>query len=276
MVEAIDMASIDTNSQNNYKLIECIGIEVFPFLCLPIELRILTYRYLVPNIDISSHPMPSRFPNPESPTEIREDKQICTPGILRVSKQIYQEAITEFYGCGRFQLTVVRRGEMTFDFLGYGYLFDDVLPPVLNLVRNLKLTIKVNRSPTPERAEQIAHLFRRCFLHPERSALETMHIEFGSFGYGVFWSEHLQNANLLSDTLDRYLGPLKEVRELKAVTAVQHLDMPNDHDRGGLGNEFEARRDAILVEIKTTLEELVKLMVLPLQATSTDRTTSKT
>lgn len=240
-------------------------IEPFPFFRLPFEIRLLCYQYLIPDITISSYPVPSRFSTPETPTEIRADKQICTPGILAVSKRVHDEVIDEFYGRGQFELTVVKRGDLTFDFLGRGHFFDDEnLPRVYYLVRNLKLTIKIKTCPSGEAGDQISRIYLQCFFHLKQTALETVHIEI--VNQGTFWSEHLRDPTRLGNTIAGYLGPLKAVRGMKRVTVLQNIEMPNEWETSGLGldNDLMAsRRDKILSEVQNALDEVKCLMVLP-------------
>lgn len=244
--------------------------EPFPFFRLPFEIRLLCYRYLVPDLLIPSYPVPSRFSTPDTRTHIRADEQICTPGILAVSKRVHDEVINEFYSRGQFELTIVRRGCLTFDFLGRGHSFDeDNLPSVYYLVKNLKLTIKIKSCPLGDASNQISRVYQQCFFHAKPSALETLQIEIK--GQGAFWSVHLHDPTFLGITIAEYLGPLKALRGLKKVTVLRKLEMPNMWATIETNSQFViSRTNKMLDEIQIALDELKELMVSPSPATLLD------
>ncbi|OCL04711.1 hypothetical protein AOQ84DRAFT_380305 [Glonium stellatum] len=79
----------------------------FPFLLLPLEIRYIVYSYIVPDKivppmrEAANKMVSSKWYRP-----LRHDDERCCPEILRTSKEIYNEAIEEFYRNVAFQVDV--------------------------------------------------------------------------------------------------------------------------------------------------------------------------
>jgi len=71
----------------------------FPFLDLPLELRLQVYQYLVPDQDI----IEARNFGSET---LRHDGQRCCISLLRTNHQIYEEFLNEWYGLKTYELTL--------------------------------------------------------------------------------------------------------------------------------------------------------------------------
>jgi len=218
------------------------------------ELRILCYRYLVPNIDFVFN-RSSPFDNTTS--DLRSDGDSCTPAILRVSKQVYREAIKEFYGYRTFTLEILNLGgPMGFNFLSQECLWDKDLPSIFFSVKKLCLSLEFSSSPDLERSRQLARIVRHCFLE-RASCLESLHIQIEPGAR--FWLQHMRYLDKLPITIDCYLGPLMEVRGLSTVTV------------GKVEYKFMTERSLAIIETKdrmlrdldAALDELKNLMVLP-------------
>ncbi|KAF5870318.1 uncharacterized protein Bfra_009702 [Botrytis fragariae] len=70
--------------------------RISPLLQLPVELRLLIYKYLVPDGDI----LPIRVR--ERPETLRKDGGSICPAVLYLNRQIHNEVIPLWYGSGNF------------------------------------------------------------------------------------------------------------------------------------------------------------------------------
>src|ERR1700761_5056207 len=77
------------------------------FLDLPVELRLMVYKYLVPNTFVPVRFLPpSSLAHPDQ-LNLRTDGRFCYPAILRTNRLIYKEAIDLWYGSAVFYLQIV-------------------------------------------------------------------------------------------------------------------------------------------------------------------------
>ena len=70
------------------------------FLDIPADIRLLIYQYLVPTLEVSAI----------TKSPLRHDNEPCCTSILRVNRQIYQEAIHEWYGFCTYNIELQDKG----------------------------------------------------------------------------------------------------------------------------------------------------------------------
>src|ERR1700748_601884 len=99
--------------------------ERLSFLDLPVELRLMVYKYLIPNtIVIPMRGLPRENYPPET---LRTDGQLCYPAILRTNRRIYEEAIDMWYGTATFHMDIHGRNIY---FLDTEFKVKDFLPRI--------------------------------------------------------------------------------------------------------------------------------------------------
>jgi hypothetical protein len=108
------------------------------FLDLPVELRLVVYKYLVPNTVVPVRYFPSSDDAHSDHLNLRTDGRFCYPAILRTNRLIYEEAIDLWYGTAVFYLNIL--GDFL-NFQGTKYFPGDVLPQTLRRVRTLHITL---------------------------------------------------------------------------------------------------------------------------------------
>jgi hypothetical protein len=116
------------------------------FVDLPVELRLLIYEYLIPNNMIISYD----FHRSGIVQYHRHDQQPCSPAMLRVNRQIYDELIEMWYETAEFHISTVGR---KLYFLGDAIATGDAtLPLNLRLIRSLGIRLQLDspRSAEPE------------------------------------------------------------------------------------------------------------------------------
>jgi hypothetical protein len=106
------------------------------FLLLPLEVRQMIYSYLVPDTNI-----PIKEPELPDPRALRLDGTVCSPQLLQVNYQIYEEFFEQFYGHATFAMYVEQH---EISFLGTPiYVYDPKFPRALQVVRSLHIEIQL-------------------------------------------------------------------------------------------------------------------------------------
>lgn len=109
-----------------------------PFLRLPAEVRLLIYRYLIPD-----NPLETWSPRLD-PFYLRLDGKPCASAILRTNRTVYQEVVREWYGLIPY-VAVIK--QQCINFLG------TIIPPSLVLsifwqIRSFELIICLESEPS--------------------------------------------------------------------------------------------------------------------------------
>ncbi|EAW12036.1 uncharacterized protein ACLA_007960 [Aspergillus clavatus NRRL 1] len=101
------------------------------FTDLPPEIRVLVYRYLIPNTDAE--------------TAHRLDREPCAPAMLRTNSMIYRELLQEWYSAIPYSLSIATPADICFTHQQFSP--DNPLPSTLLQVSTLHLYINIVRSP---------------------------------------------------------------------------------------------------------------------------------
>ena len=183
---------------------------------LPFEIRVMVYRYLVPNI----------FREDMRLSPALRDDGLCYPGILRTSRQIYKEAIYEFYGQVFFRASIVTSG---FHIHGSSYSLHSRPPSTLRHIRMLDLSIYLSapnmwdtvgsrrNSLSPRRHYNYTPFLRLWLARgPEPIRLQKLRLRFVlSFAFIEAYKGQLSE---LRAALNQQLSPLRAVRGLWEVS----------------------------------------------------------
>jgi len=131
------------------------------FLRLPLDIRRLVYRYLVPNVDLGPYANIYKL----APKELRKDGEPCYPAILRTNRTIYNEVMREWYGVLNFTAVWNRYSTPTLKFLGKTTRPGEIPPSALRHVANLtlKITLQPGQDHKPKAADDYQALLEACF-----------------------------------------------------------------------------------------------------------------
>jgi len=183
-----------------------------------------------------------------------------------INKQIYQEAIREWYGCTTYQAQITTTdhgGQVRLSYLGKDFLCDEQIPSTFYFIRDLKLTIIIDGySDRVEQdlSRQRFQILNQCFLQREgEMSLESLRLDI--ICTANFWRHHLLDPDAVFTTIDRYLGPLQRIRGLATMTVAKLPPGPPYAD----GDEavFLARKKKIGAALRDAVQNLRKAIVLP-------------
>ncbi|RDW65989.1 hypothetical protein BP6252_09624 [Coleophoma cylindrospora] len=225
----------------------------FPLLELPFEIRLLIYRYLVPNIFADD----ATFRKP-----FRDDGGPCCPALLRANKQIYREAIGEFYGLEYFGLWINPSGWAFAR--SSGMPIKNRFPTAIRFVEKLALTIYLgNYSDNFNYQAILGDYFTRAQNGPLRSLRLTLLVSI------EFFERFRYKPARLRKQIEAELRPLRSGRGLSEVSLTK-IDSCHPITVWGHEETFEASMAEFLGVIQTFFDELRIEMI------SSDGTDSET
>lgn len=200
----------------------------FPFLRLPVELRVQIYQYLIPDL-----PVPTWFSNYRR-SPLRRDGAPCCPAILRTCRTIYRELVAEWYGAAMYSISIAYHGIYCFNskFLPYSRS----LPSVFREIKYLDLSIELTgylHVCTPRSSDygtstycpqftfqDCLQVLVDCFA-PGRAKLKQLRLHL-SAGLPFFYYIKRHPGEVLR-TLEWNLAPLRKIQGLSEVSIDLHI-----------------------------------------------------
>lgn len=217
--------------------------DASPFIGLPLEIRINIYRLLAPNIDVHQ-PL-------QSTRAFRHDGTPCCPSILRVNRQIYHEALREWYGHVYFSAVMGNRRQR-FKFLkvdlGAEHSILDhclswELPSNFLVVQRLSLNIRVTRALISDLgfSPKYLQILNTCFGSSTQHALQFLHLNLQLSA--LMASMYRGHPEDILKPLQYLLKPLISLRlrqftsRLEIIEFNQNLDYPEEQARLPASNQ---------------------------------------
>ncbi|RDW72207.1 hypothetical protein BP5796_08241 [Coleophoma crateriformis] len=225
----------------------------FPLFELPLEIRLLIYRYLVPNIFADDETFRKPF---------RDDGGPCCPALLRANKQIYREAIGEFYGQEYFGLWIKPSGWAFAR--SSGMPIKNPFPTAIRLVEKLALTIYLGNYSDNFNYQAILADY---FTNAQHGALRRLRLTL--LVSIEFFELFRHKPARLRKQIEAELRPLRSGRGLSEVSLTK-IDSCHPITVWGHEKTFEASMTEFLGVIQTFFDELRIEMI------SSDGTDSET
>ncbi|KAI9867402.1 MAG: hypothetical protein M1813_008960 [Trichoglossum hirsutum] len=119
------------------------AVPPFPFLSLPVELRKLIYRHLIPNATVPTWTAGTKRP------PMRDDGRPCSPAILFLNRTIYQEVFEEWYGSAVYEVDFQADG---MHFLDQVIPLDGTPPSTFRAVRSMRVNASLTNRPRNQKA----------------------------------------------------------------------------------------------------------------------------
>jgi hypothetical protein len=130
--------------------------QSYHFITVPLELRQLIYLYLIPNRTVPAS-IPGSNPHIGPVSSIfREDRSPCSPALLRVNRQIYNEFVRFFYGHTLYCVTLACNYIRMTNLAVYHHRATH-LPFNLHFLTRIQLNVEIIHLP-----EDIEHQNRGC------------------------------------------------------------------------------------------------------------------
>lgn len=194
--------------------------EPFPFLQLPLDVRVMIYRYLVPNEPSSElYGAPQRLDGP------------CHPSILAVSRDVRKEVLPEWYHLAvQYRAKVDHNGVRV---LGHKFAWHEYPPLAFYRIKSLCLDVKLEMRPQ----RQDAFRAKVAQIVPPNGALKELgvHLEMLHPRYAGMKG----TPDELHQALKRTLLPLQSLADLQTAklecNIIHHITssltpMPDDMD----------------------------------------------
>ncbi len=197
----------------------------FAFLNLPIELRRQIYDYLVPDIEVSSRPLPP----------FRREGQVCAPALFTVNRAIYHELLEAWYGNKKATYTI-HIDKTRIVLLGlpiYPQKRQGIeIPAAVKYIRNLKVHVEIDYFAKKgfhdhiQVQEFIAAVLGK--LQPGKCALRMLQLHLGA---GLLLFFKAKEKNRLRESLELNTRMLRKMRGLHSVKATFQLEKFDDGAR---------------------------------------------
>ncbi|KAH7370499.1 hypothetical protein BKA65DRAFT_471710 [Rhexocercosporidium sp. MPI-PUGE-AT-0058] len=234
--------------------------QPFPFLALPLEIRLQILRYLCPNNDCNILC--------QTPRTLRTDGYLCSTAIFLINRQIYTEVRDEWYGHVYYRARIHPTG---FHIHGYVSSLYREPPKTLGYVRCLDLEIQL-KTPgwmdwNTDRKEPMG-LYRckefldKCVRDGRMDKVRKLRL---GFGVSIVCFEYYRDRTReLRGDLER---EMKGLRKLRGLTKVQFTGIAQGYGYHGtlpsriLGSSGKATLQAM----NEIMEDFVQALVAELR-----------